>query len=65
MSIDVSVVVPVMNEEENIIPLVRETVEALKGESFEVLVVDDLSTTGPGIVGQGQSRIPDAPMPEA
>lgn len=44
MSIDVSVVVPVMNEEGNIIPLIRETVAALEGESFEVVVVDDCST---------------------
>lgn len=46
MSIEISVVVPVMNEEENIIPLIRETVAALQGESFEILVVDDLSTDG-------------------
>lgn len=44
MSIDVSVVVPVMNEEDNIIPLIRETVAALEGESFEVVIVDDCST---------------------
>lgn len=44
MSIDVSVVVPVMNEEDNIIPLIRETVAALNGESFEVVIVDDCST---------------------
>ncbi len=46
MSIDVSVVVPVMNEEGNIGPLIRETVAALEGESFEVVVVDDASTDG-------------------
>lgn len=46
MSIDISVVVPVMNEEENIIPLIRETVEALGDENFEVVIVDDCSTDG-------------------
>lgn len=46
MAIDISVVVPVMNEAGNIIPLIRETVAALQGESFEVLVVDDASTDG-------------------
>jgi dolichol-phosphate mannosyltransferase len=44
VSIDVSVVVPVMNEEDNILPLLRETIEALGGESFEVIIVDDCSS---------------------
>jgi glycosyltransferase involved in cell wall biosynthesis len=44
VSIEVSVVVPVMNEEENILPLLRETVDALKDESLEVIFVDDAST---------------------
>lgn len=44
MAVDVSVVVPVLDEEDNIVPLLEEIVEALKGEAFEVLFVDDAST---------------------
>ena len=40
----VSVVVPVRNEAGNIAPLVGEIAEALKGEDFEVVYVDDGST---------------------
>ncbi len=45
-SVDLSVVVPCYNEEENIGPLVRELVEVLTplGKSFEILFVDDCST---------------------
>lgn len=41
---DLSVVIPCHNEEDAIIPLVRETLEALAGLSVEVIVVDDGST---------------------
>ena len=44
MTIEVSVVVPVMNEEDNILPLLDETVSALKDENLEVIFVDDCST---------------------
>jgi dolichol-phosphate mannosyltransferase len=44
---DLSVVVPVMNEAENIAPLVREIVGALSGlVTFEIVYVDDGSTDG-------------------
>lgn len=48
MSIDVSVVVPIMNEEDNIAPLVAEIEAALNtttpSRQFEILYVDDAST---------------------
>ena len=44
MHVELSVVVPVCNEEENVGPLAHEIVQALAGRSFEVLFVDDGST---------------------
>jgi glycosyltransferase involved in cell wall biosynthesis len=45
--LDVSVVIPVCNEEENILPLAREIHAALNGRyAFETLFVDDGSTDG-------------------
>jgi dolichol-phosphate mannosyltransferase len=45
--LDVSVVIPVCNEEENILPLAREIHVALNGRyAFETLFVDDGSTDG-------------------
>lgn len=41
---ELSVVVPVMNEADNIAPLVGEIVAALAGTSFEIVYVDDGST---------------------
>ncbi|WP_457596726.1 glycosyltransferase family 2 protein [Hydrogenimonas sp.] len=41
-----SVVVPVMNEEENIAPLFKAIREALKGIDYELIMVDDGSTDG-------------------
>jgi dolichol-phosphate mannosyltransferase len=41
---EISVVVPVKNEEENITPLVNEICDALAGQAFEVIYVDDGST---------------------
>ena len=43
---DVSVVIPVCNEEENVGPLAREIAAALAGRDFEVIFVDDGSTDG-------------------
>ena len=45
---DLSIVIPVRNEEPNVDPLYRELVDALAaaGRSFEILVVDDGSTDG-------------------
>ena len=40
----VSVVIPVLNEEENIEPLVTEIVAAMTGKTFEILFVDDGSS---------------------
>ena len=41
-----SVVIPVMNEEENITPLFKALREALKGLDYELIFVDDGSTDG-------------------
>jgi dolichol-phosphate mannosyltransferase len=41
---EVSVVVPVFNEADNIEPLVREIAAALAGRAFEILYIDDGST---------------------
>lgn len=41
---DISVVVPVKNEEENVAPLVGEICAALAGREFEIIYVDDGST---------------------
>jgi dolichol-phosphate mannosyltransferase len=46
MAPEVSVVVPVCNEAENVGPLAREIAQALAGRSFEILFVDDGSTDG-------------------
>ena len=44
MSIELSVVVPVCNEAENVEPLAREIDAALRGVSYEMIFVDDGST---------------------
>lgn len=45
--VDVSVVVPVKDEAENVLPLIREIAVALDGvKSFEIVYVDDGSTDG-------------------
>jgi dolichol-phosphate mannosyltransferase len=46
MTLEVSVVVPVCNEAENVEPLAREIAQALAGRQFEILFVDDGSTDG-------------------
>jgi dolichol-phosphate mannosyltransferase len=42
--IELSVVVPVRNEAENVLPLAREIADALAGSAFELIFVDDAST---------------------
>lgn len=44
MTLEISVVVPVCNEAENVEPLAREVAAALAGREFELLFVDDGST---------------------
>jgi len=46
MNPELSVVVPVCNEAENVGPLAREIAQALNGRAFEILFVDDGSTDG-------------------
>jgi dolichol-phosphate mannosyltransferase len=46
MTPEISVVVPVCNEEENVAALAREIAQALAGRTFEILFVDDGSTDG-------------------
>lgn len=43
---DISVIVPVYNEEENVAKLVDEIAVALQGEAYEMLFVNDASTDG-------------------
>jgi dolichol-phosphate mannosyltransferase len=43
---DISVVVPVRNERDNVAPLVVEIANALKGRDFEIVYVNDGSTDG-------------------
>jgi dolichol-phosphate mannosyltransferase len=43
-SLEISVVVPVCNEAENVGPLAQEIATALSGKAFEILFVDDGST---------------------
>jgi dolichol-phosphate mannosyltransferase len=52
---EISVVVPVCNEEENVAPLAREIAQALRGRvRFELLFVDDGSTDGTAAVAQAE-----------
>lgn len=44
--VDVSVVVPVYNEEENVAGLVAEIAAAMEGRAYEMIFVDDCSTDG-------------------
>lgn len=44
MNIEVSVVVPVCNEEDNVEPLAREIAAALQGRAYEMIFIDDGST---------------------
>lgn len=43
---EISVVIPVCNEVDNVGPLAREIVAALSGREFEIIFVDDGSTDG-------------------
>lgn len=43
LEVEISVVVPVMNEEDNVRPLAEEIVAGMAGEAFELLFVDDCS----------------------
>lgn len=46
MNPELSIVVPVCNEADNVGPLAHEIVQALAGRSFEILFIDDGSTDG-------------------
>jgi dolichol-phosphate mannosyltransferase len=57
----ISVVIPVCNEEDNVVPLAREIEAALRGRHpFEILFVDDGSTDGTaGAVRNAHAQIPE------
>src|SRR6266446_6637126 len=48
VSADISIIIPVYNEQENILPLTREVIGAMKGSpgTYEIVFVDDCSTDG-------------------
>lgn len=46
MSPEISIVIPVYNEEANIQPLVAEVAEVFKGREYEIILVDDCSADG-------------------
>jgi dolichol-phosphate mannosyltransferase len=48
VEVELSVVVPVCNEAENVAPLAREIAATLQGRSYEMLFVDDGSTDATG-----------------
>lgn len=53
---DISVVVPLFNEEENVVPLVRAVRDALQGaDSWELVLVDDGSADGTATLGEEQA----------
>src|SRR5256885_2615682 len=45
-SVELSLVIPVYNERDNLAPLLEEIAAALRGASYEVVAVDDGSTDG-------------------
>ena len=57
--LEISVIVPVMNEAGNIRPLIDEICDAFKGRRFEVIYVDDASTDdGPAELATAAAEIP-------
>lgn len=55
-TVEISVVVPVYNEEENAGPLIEEIAVAMKGHKFEMVFVDDCSTDTTLAVLQGLKK---------
>ena len=51
-TLDVSVIVPTINEAENLPLLVSRIAAALAGVSFEILIVDDNSRDNTGVVSR-------------
>ena len=57
--IEISILVPVMNESGNIAPLVDEICAALAGRSFEIIYVDDASNDdSPAELAATAARVP-------
>lgn len=61
VSADLSIVIPVFNEEGNVLPLAREIVDAMHGQklSYEIVFVDDASTDSTWVrIGEAAQSIP-------
>lgn len=54
-TLDISLVIPLYNEEDNVVNLVEEVCNVLQGKDFEIVLVNDGSTDGT------QARIPQRP----
>ncbi len=56
---DLSIVVPLFNEEENVAPLQKEIADALSGIDYELVLIDDGSSDGTvaRIVKDGRTRV--------
>lgn len=54
-TLDISLVIPLYNEEDNVVNLVEEVCRVLEGKDFEIVLVNDGSTDGT------QARIPQRP----
>src|SRR6185503_20210528 len=59
---EIAIIVPVYNEEDNVLPMAREVSEAMKtaGRSYELVFVDDASTDSTWKrIGEARSQFPN------
>ncbi|MEE4001083.1 glycosyltransferase family 2 protein [Tenacibaculum sp. FZY0031] len=55
----ISVIVPVYNEEDNVVPLTKQIDDSLKGFDYEIIYIDDFSTdnTKKNVINMNNSRV--------